>query len=416
MSLPDHRDGAAILRRFVGDDVDGFLRTAFGRHPVLHRAGADDGELPLTFDDVDELLTARSLRSPAFRLVRDGSPLPRSTYTRSGRIGGVAVDDLPDPGRVFEHVHRGATLVLQGLHRYWPPITRLCRGLEDVLTHPVQANAYLTPPASRGLEVHHDTHDVLALQLAGTKHWVVHEPAVEAPLPSQRWSADRYTPGPLVLDTVLDAGDCLYLPRGTPHAAETTTGVSLHLTVGIRPVTWVDVLRRAFARVEDEAALRASLPAGFADDPAELVAGVAARLEEAAAWLRKLDPSELTDEVVECFRTQRQPRLEGQLGRLLHAELIDDDSVVRPRDGVARLRRGGDDRTEIVTADRVVALPAGLTAAVDRLLAGAEVRVGTLAGLDAEGRCVLVRRLVREGILTVVDGPGAAHGGDPIGA
>jgi ribosomal protein L16 Arg81 hydroxylase len=65
----------------------------------------------------------------------------------------------------------GATVVLQGLHRYWPPLTELVRGLELALGHPCQANAYLTPPGSQGFAVHSDSHDVFVFQTAGTKQW-----------------------------------------------------------------------------------------------------------------------------------------------------------------------------------------------------------------------------------------------------
>lgn len=397
--------GAHALRRYVGD-VDRFLADVFGRAPLLHRADdaeghGSSGPLPLTIDDVDELLTRRSLRAPAFRLVQEGRPLPRSSFTRSGRIGGVTVTDLPDVGRILEHVHGGATLVLQGLHRYWPAVTRLCRELEDTLSHPVQANAYLTPPGNRGLDVHHDTHDVLALQLEGRKHWVVHEPAVTAPLPSQRWSSDEHTPGALLIDTELTAGDCLYLPRGTPHAAETTDGVSLHLTIGIRTVTWHDVLQRALAHTADEATFRESLPPGFVDDPGALATETAARLEEAAAWLRKTEPAALLDEVVAGVRRQQLPRLEGQLRRLLDLDHIGDDTTVRRRPDVTVAVATTDDeeRVQLDLVDRTVAFPAAVRDEVERLVSGAPLRVDALERLDPDSRLVLVRRLVREGVL-----------------
>lgn len=410
MPEPGGPDGAAVLRHLVGDDVE-FRHHTFGRRPHLHRGDGTSRELPLDLDGVDELLTQRSLRAPAFRLVRDGAPLSPSTYTRTGRIGGVAVTDLPDPGRVFEHLHRGATLVLQGLHRYWPPVSEICRGLEAVLTHPVQANAYLTPPVNRGLDVHHDTHDVLALQLVGRKHWVVHEPAVPAALPSQPWSPEEHEPGPAVLDTELTAGDVLYLPRGTPHAAETTSGVSLHLTLGIRTVTWVDALRRAFDHLGEQVRFRESLPAGFAAHPEALRDELAGRLREAAQELGRVDPGTLADEVASGFRSRRLPALSGQLHQVLALGQITDETVVRRRPGVEVVRTPAvDGRVELVLVDRTVSFPAGVAALLDRLLSGEALAVAALTPLDTEGRTVLARRLVREGVLV------ASSGGDRDGA
>ena len=67
--------------------------------------------------------------------------------------------------------------------------------LEETLGHPAQANAYYTPRAAQGLPVHHDTHDVFVLQVAGEKRWLVYEPALELPLQDQRYSAELGEPG-----------------------------------------------------------------------------------------------------------------------------------------------------------------------------------------------------------------------------
>lgn len=363
-----------------------------------------DPSLPqlLPLDAVDEILTTRSLRPPAFRLVADGSPLPLSRYTRSGRVGGQRIDDLPDVGRVLELHRRGATIVLQGLHRWWEPVAALCRDLEAALTHPVQANAYVTPPDAAGFGVHHDTHDVLVLQTHGTKRWTVYEPVVEIPLARQGWDS-AWDPGPPSLETELAPGDVLYLPRGTPHAAATLVGSSVHLTLGVRVVTWFDLLRGAIEEAADEPAFRVALPPGFAHDPDALAAAVATRMDELAGWVESRDPAALAGRQAETFWSARQPVLRGQLTAVEAPPLITDETVVRRRSGVRPFLRSDGDRLTVVLADRQVAMPAHAAEAVEELLAGAPVQVGTVpGGLDAAGRHILVHRLVREGALTVV--------------
>jgi hypothetical protein len=44
----------------------------------------------------------------------------------------------------------GSTLVLQGLHRTWPPLVDFATDLASELGHPVQVNAYITPAENRG--------------------------------------------------------------------------------------------------------------------------------------------------------------------------------------------------------------------------------------------------------------------------
>ena len=51
--------------------------------------------------------------------------------------------------------------------------------------------------------------------------------------------------GEPALDLTLTAGDCLYLPRGFPHAAETVESASSHLTIGIIAPSWQQAVRHA---------------------------------------------------------------------------------------------------------------------------------------------------------------------------
>ena len=82
----------------------------------------------------------------------------------------------------------GSTVVLQGLHRLWPPLIEFADQLAADLGHPTQVNAYITPPSSRGFSPHYDVHDVFVLQVAGEKHWRIHEPVLADPLRTQPWT------------------------------------------------------------------------------------------------------------------------------------------------------------------------------------------------------------------------------------
>ncbi|HJW60902.1 MAG TPA: cupin domain-containing protein, partial [Actinomycetota bacterium] len=331
-------------------------------------------------------------RYPAFRMVKEGKQLDRRSYTRSGRVGGQAVDDLADPRRVYELFYGGATVVLQSLHRFWPPLARFGRDLELALTHPVQVNAYVTPPASQGLGVHHDDHDVFVLQVYGRKRWDVHDP--------------DGGPKDQLIVAELAPGDCLYIPQRFPHAAWTVDTASVHLTVGVVPTTWGDVLRRAVVAAVEDGLSDTPLPAGYATDPAALTAGVADQLGEVRRRLDKLDPGAIALAAADRFWSGRPPILTGQLQQLLALEDIGEDTAVRRRPGAGcRLRQRGD-RLEVLLGDRTLHMPARLAPAMGAILAGDRLVVGDLAGLlDPPSRLVLVRRLVREGLLEAVARP-----------
>jgi hypothetical protein len=312
---------------------------------------------------------------------------------------------VADPGRVFEEFRQGATIVLQGLQRTWEPLARFCRELELELTHPVQANAYITPPGSQGLAVHYDTHDVFVLQTAGHKEWAVFEPVLEHPLASHPWQAGSATPEEPCLEVDLQAGDMLYVPRGFLHSARAQRDVSAHLTVGVLAQTWFDVLKEAMGELADEAWSRRALPVGWAEDEQALARELQERVADVRGWLEKLDATPVARRVARRFWSSRPPLLTGQLGHVLSLDRLGDTSLVRRRPGTVCRLAVEDDHLTVLLGDRTLRMPAVLEPVVRRLADAGEMHVGDLADqLDEGSRLVLVRRLVREGLLEVLDG------------
>ena len=131
----------------------------------------------------------------------------------------------------------------------------------------MQINAYLSPVAAKGLELHFDFHDVFVLQLDGCKRWRVWEPLARTRQPVRTGPKEPMPTfgelGEPAMDLTLRAGDCLYLPRGFPHAAETVDAASSHLTIGVMAPAWHQAVRHAVdeAVAERATTLRASIPA-----------------------------------------------------------------------------------------------------------------------------------------------------------
>jgi hypothetical protein len=234
-------------------------------------------------------------------LATDAAREPRVSMADSGRKGSAAVPPdhyLRTDGRVdlpglFGAFDAGATLVVSQFHELHPALMRFCRGLEQVFLHGAQANIYLTPPGAQGFRVHYDTHDVLVLQVVGTKRWRIF-PGQPVPRPTRRtpWPGDIAPEGePEVL--TLQPGETLYVPRGVMHDATTqdSAGPSLHITVGLLDPSFASVLRLAVDLLEEtEPALREAFPTWrLAEGPgrlAEMARPLAARLAEPAALER----------------------------------------------------------------------------------------------------------------------------------
>ncbi|MFF0483166.1 cupin domain-containing protein [Streptomyces sp. NPDC004435] len=333
--------GSRVLEaRLIGLGREEFAAEVWGRLPLLTRGSGDFSDL-FSASAVDELVSRRGLRTPFVRVAKDGVTAPESSYTSPGGVGASVADQLDDTA-LWRSFADGSTLVLQALHRTWEPVTDFTARLGTELGHPVQANAYVTPPQSRGFDDHYDVHDVFVLQVAGTKRWIVHEPVHPAPLRDQPWTARRAAVAEAArseayLDTVLGPGDVLYLPRGWLHAAEALGAVTIHLTLGVH--TWT---RHALARQLAEAALallredvemRGSLPLG-ADGPGADIDLVRRRL---VAALAEADP---TPRFHRARRDQARPAPLGPLAQLGALDGLAPDSPVRLREAL-EARLGG---------------------------------------------------------------------------
>jgi lysine-specific demethylase/histidyl-hydroxylase NO66 len=308
----------------------------------------------------------------------------------------------------------GSTVVLQGLHRLWPPLIEFADQLAADLGHPTQVNAYVTPPSSRGFDAHYDVHDVFVLQVAGQKHWTIHEPVLRDPLRTQVWTDRRddvaaaATREP-VIDAVLEPGDVLYLPRGFLHSATALGEISAHLTIGIHSVTrWgaaeaaLDLVRTLAA---EDPALRGSLSLGVdlsrPDSVRDEVAAVVAGLQE---WLGRLDPTEVADSLRARTWAQVRPEPVAPLAQSAAAAALTADTVLRLRPRLrCSLRTTADGTLTLIAGRRSLSFPADAGDALNALLEAGGTTVGDLPGLGADERIALARRLVTESVVVVPD-------------
>jgi lysine-specific demethylase/histidyl-hydroxylase NO66 len=400
LSDTDPFESGAALGRCTGLRVDAFGDGYWSREPLLSHHPAGFADL-LSAADVDELISERGLRTPFFRVVRAGQTVAGTT--RSASAGSRRITDLVEPEAVGESYAAGATLILNSLHRVHPPLVRFCRRLAVELGHATQCNAYVTPPGSQGFAPHHDTHDVFVLQVDGSKRWNVYPPALNLPLsfqPSKSLSEGPLVPDgtPPLMSITLGPGDALYLPRGYIHAAETNKQRSIHLTVGVTATTAFDVLRDVLELAADDESFRRPLPLGSVEQQLADVAGIVA---QAAQWLAALPPERARDAV--RGRVSRQGGVEP-LGMLAAEDALlafDKETSVRPRAGL--LASFGADapagRVVLELRDRELSFPAYVEPTL-RMLLDRPCRVTGL-DLPVDDALVLVRRLLREGVVTV---------------
>jgi hypothetical protein len=143
---------------------------------------------------------------------------------------------------------------------------------------------------------------------------------------------------------------------------------------------------------------------GYAGEGSGFANDIAGRLQTLRDWLQNVDVEEVAATLRRRFWAGRPPLLVGQMAQLNQLEEVSEDSLVRRRTGAVCLLEPDEQagRLRAILGDRELVLPRELEATLLILLDGSAVQVKRLEDLDGESRVVLVRRLIREGLLECV--------------
>lgn len=355
---------------------------------------------------IDRFLATTSPCYPDVFLVDATRDLPPEEYSFQNGLPAGRLD-LP---RVYQHFAAGATISISHLQECLPELAALCRAAEKVFSGHFQTNIYLSPPNAQGFKTHFDSHDVFVLQVAGSKIWTLNDTGIELPLHGQRFEPGTHAAGPVTQEFTLRPGDLFYCPRGLYHAARSTDEVSLHITLGLIGKTWADVVTEALSEaVLASPAFRANLPVGYADHGFDRTQARTTFRTLVETFARDATVDGILDRMAEDFVKSRRPDYAGGLAELDDApDVTLDTRVVAKPDLLYLVREEGEQLTVLFGPSQIV-MPAFTADCVRFALRGAPFAVRDLPEpLDDAGKVVLVKRLIREGLLKRAEGPPAS--------
>ncbi len=235
------------------------LSSHWSRSP-FHARGAVSGPLrELSAERVFATYLERAADAVGFTSYHAGN-----AARTDGRAAVLSVIERSGGGSTaaLEAFSRSAALVVQGAQRYFGEVDDLLRTWPPISAASVNANVYLTRQESSVFAVHHDEHHVIAIQTEGVKEWRVWPPVVAAP--HRRFAFDPETPADEPMRFTTEPGDALYLPLGWLHDARTLGGCSVHVTVGVTPPRWLDVIEATVLKMAAESSLlRSELPSAM---------------------------------------------------------------------------------------------------------------------------------------------------------
>lgn len=245
--------------------VDDFFDHYWEQQPLHSRSVIAEPERLLSMSEIDHLIVT----------TRDDPEGLRGAYcVRSDENETV---DCPILGSDGNHrspalakaaFNDGFTVVINHVHESQAPVSQLCAELEAELDQRVGCNLYLTPANAKGFKAHCDAQDTLFLQLEGSKLWKVWAPDADQldavlPVRQDRSVQSKAPDREPDIELLLERGDSLYMPRGWFHTGVAQESHSLHITLGVRPTIWADVLTAWLSdKIQTTPSLRQAIPLG----------------------------------------------------------------------------------------------------------------------------------------------------------
>lgn len=165
-------------------------------------------------------------------VARDVGRLPPQFVASGIRYEGGIYNQPFEEGFTYADVDErmdSATVVLLNGGFCVPKLAAISRAILDATQLPIWTNVYLSKPGlATSTQLHTDKQDVLLVQSTGRKRWRVYRP----PPPTLTPGIDPFARGKgtdhmeareedLLIDTVMEPGQVLYIPAGFPHTTDT---------------------------------------------------------------------------------------------------------------------------------------------------------------------------------------------------
>ncbi|MDH6132943.1 hypothetical protein P3T37_002329 [Kitasatospora sp. MAA4] len=389
---------------FVGSR-DEFLAEYFNKKPLL-RTGALAGRLEglPSVRQLDDILALETTPPSYLRVTKGGKGVPSSAYTRTVARG-AALAEAVNPQKVYELFRSGGTVTWNALNHVLPSARRLAQPFTEALACEAEVVLFATPARTEGFSPHRDSIDVYVVQVDGTKTWRVWDTPQVRPGDEGSYTLEEL--GDPVLEVTLTPGDVLYVPHGTPHAAAARSELSVHLSVGVKPRRWRDLVKETVAALveDDEFHAFPCLGDGRHETASAELAGRLRVLTERLAGL---------DAAAETRRLAALGRAGGAAGkrefaRLAAVDAVAADTLVRRSAMPVQIGAGDGGRTGIQVNGHRLAVPDAVAAAIGSLAGGHPLPAAELLPGAGEARSLAAaRQLARLGVLEVV-GPAEAR-------
>lgn len=248
-----------LLEQLLGPfSVSKFIADHWGKNwLLLDKQARATEDFPTSMAQVDEFFANVRLRYPWVKLISKGTEVPFKEY-RNPRFSPDS--DVIDNKKLLSYLDQGYAIVANSIDKSFFPIARICRQLEQELSVKVWANLYVSPDSGYGFGIHQDMHDLMVLQLAGSKNWKVYAMDEDYEYHGPRAAG----PDDVALkEFQMTKGDLVFLPKKQPHMAYSAGGPSVHITIGFEGLFWEDLVDELAQKAKQDRDFGQRVPIGL---------------------------------------------------------------------------------------------------------------------------------------------------------
>ncbi|MBX9767123.1 MAG: hypothetical protein K2X47_07625 [Bdellovibrionales bacterium] len=209
---------------FGAQDADGLLRAFFSGKPLFLPGTKDSREWARAFNRVQ----LKNLLSPQEFMFLSVEKFISNQVINSARRPRIA-EEITRPGNSTK------SIMVPDFQFFDSNALWLSEVISRWFGCPTKMNLFITPPGEQTLPVHTDGHDVLVYQVSGTKNWSLYSNKLTGY--SHFQGRVFPNPGRPQFQQALNPGNFLFLTKGTPHAAIATDRTSIHISIGLHPLS-----------------------------------------------------------------------------------------------------------------------------------------------------------------------------------
>jgi ribosomal protein L16 Arg81 hydroxylase len=354
-----------------------------------------------SIEDLDKVLEYNRPQGSSLKVVKSNQPMNPSVY--ENQDGSLNLNQL------YVAYADGYSILVNGIQRYWNPVKILLENIRKQISHNVSANLYLTPENEKAFSPHYDSHDVFAIQISGKKHWILYDDTrFKTPLLNSYQPTFQREQLTNATEITMCAGDVLYMPRGVPHEAYTTDKSSVHITIGIQSIQWIDFITKSLLSLSQKhIELRKALPVGFLNFDHNTLLSTDVELDFANILqqvFRKENIASSLNILEEEFRMKEQPKADGHFSSVDKLNHIHLGSQISKREGLTSKVTNNASGARILFQGNTIKGPSKIVDTLEFISNQENVfLVEDIPFLNDDNKLKLAKRLIRGGLLKVTN-------------